>query len=79
MRIYAPERTDSVVSVTPTRSVYKRRAEINRLVFREVELRPDNFELDAEALLDSVDNSTRLIFLFVRPTTRPATCWTANQ
>lgn len=63
MRIYAPERTDSVVSVTPTRSVYKRRAEINRLVFREVELRPDNFELDAEALLDSVDNSTRLIFL----------------
>lgn len=63
MRIYAPDRTDSVVSVTPTRSVYRRRAEINRLHFREVPLRSVDFDLNAEALLDSVDNTTRAIFL----------------
>lgn len=63
MRVYAPDRTDGVVSVSPTRSVYKRRAEINRLAFREVALRAEDFDLDTESLLDNVDNSTRIIFL----------------
>lgn len=63
MRIYAVYGRDSVLSVEPTRSVYRRRAMINRLEYRQVKLKDETFALDVEALLDAVSATTKMIFL----------------
>lgn len=63
MRLYAMPGKDSVLSVTPTRSVYKVRARINRLCYREVPLCPSDFSLDVDALLSAIDDSVKLIFI----------------
>lgn len=63
MRVYALPCRDSVVSVSPTRGIYKRRAMVNRLEYREVVLDDDGFSLNAEKLLDTVSATTKIIFL----------------
>lgn len=63
MRVYALPNRDSVVAAVPTRSLYKRRALINRLEYREAPLRNTDYELQAEAVLDAVSETTQLIFL----------------
>lgn len=54
---------DDIVTARPTRTIYNRRARINRLGCREVSLRENDFSLDPEALLNAVGTTTRLIFL----------------
>lgn len=63
MRVCALPGRDSVASVSPTRTIYQRRALINRLEYREAPLMPDDFALNAEALLDIVSQTTKMIFL----------------
>lgn len=63
MRIFALPNRDSVVAISPTRSIYKRRALINRLDYREAPLRENDFELDANAVLNAVSETTKIIFL----------------
>lgn len=63
MRVAALPGRDSVASVEPTRSIYKRRALINRLEYRTANLRADDFSLDTGALLDTVSRTTKMIFL----------------
>lgn len=63
MRLYAVPTHDSVAAAAPTRSLYRRRALINRLEYREARLTADDYALDVEALLDVVSQTTKLIFL----------------
>lgn len=63
MRIYALSGRDSVASVAPTRTIYKRRALVNRLEYREANLREDDFSLNTELLLDTVSQTTKMVFL----------------
>ncbi len=63
MRAFALPGRDSVAAAEPTRGVYRRRAMVNRLEYREAPLRTDDFAFQAEALLNVVSDSTQLIFL----------------
>ena len=63
MRVYALPNRDSVVAADPTRSIYKRRAIINRVEYREAALKENDFELDAERILEVVSETTKIIYL----------------
>lgn len=63
MRVYALPTRDSVVAAEPTRSIYKRRAVVNRVEYREAALRETDYELDAERVLEAVSDTTKMIFL----------------
>ncbi len=63
MRAFALEGRDSVAAAEPTRSIYCRRAAVNRLEYREAPLRKDDFALEADALLNVVSDTTSLLFL----------------
>lgn len=63
MRVYALPGRDCVAGVIPTRSIYKRRALVNRLEYREAKLREEDFSLDTDALIDVVSQTTKMIFL----------------
>lgn len=63
MRLYAFPGRDSLVCLTPTRDLYRRRATLNHIECREVALRENYFSLDVEAVLDAVDDTTQMIFL----------------
>lgn len=63
MRVYALPNRDSVVAAEPTRSIYKRRAIINRVEYREAALKENDFELDAERILEAVSETTKIIYL----------------
>ena len=56
--------TDNIVTTSPTFSMYRHYADIQGAFVREVPLDKDNdFALDSEALLDAVDDETRIVFL----------------
>ena len=63
MRAFALFNRDSVVAAVPTRTVYERRAAVNRLEYREASLRPSDFELQAESVLNVVSETTKIIYL----------------
>jgi histidinol-phosphate aminotransferase len=64
IRVFCRAGLDNVVTTTPTFSMYKHYAEVQDAELREVETTPENnFETDAETLLQACDDSTRLIFL----------------
>jgi histidinol-phosphate aminotransferase len=64
IRVFCRAGLDNVVTTTPTFSMYKHYAEVQDAELREVETTPENnFETDAEAVLQACDESTRLIFL----------------
>lgn len=63
MRIFATPGTDRVLSVSPTRSIYGRRAAINRLAYHQVALDSSDYSLNIDDLLESVDQSTKIIYL----------------
>lgn len=63
LRTYTLPQNDSVVTVVPTRMIYKRRAKINRVECREVALKADNFELDIESILNQISENTKILFL----------------
>jgi histidinol-phosphate aminotransferase len=64
IRVFCRAGQDNIVTTTPTFSMYKHYAEVQGAELREVETTPDNnFETDADTLLQTCDDSTRLIFL----------------
>lgn len=62
-RIFAIGGRDSVASISPTRTIYRRRAILNRLEYREAALKAGTWALKAATLLDTISNTTQLIFL----------------
>jgi histidinol-phosphate aminotransferase len=64
IRVFCNAGQDSIVTSTPTFSMYRHYADIQAAELREVEAVPDNdFALDPDALLDACDKATRLVFL----------------
>lgn len=61
---------DNVVAIDPTYGMYKVCADINDVEYRPVRMNED-FDFDADTLLENVDDHTKLIFS-VRPTIRRA-------
>jgi len=62
-RIYAVQGRDSVLEATPTRSIYRRRAQLNRLECRDVPLTEDTWQLPINKVLDTASPTTKLLFL----------------
>lgn len=62
IRIFCEPRIDNVVAIDPTYGMYQVCADVNDVEYRKVVL-DDNFDLDAQKLLDNTDNNTKLIFL----------------
>jgi histidinol-phosphate aminotransferase len=64
IRVFCRAGEDNVVTTSPTFSMYRHYARIQGAELREVEaLRDDDFTVDADSVLQSCDESTRLIFL----------------
>ncbi len=63
LRTYALPTRDSIVIPCPTRTVYKRRAMVNRVECREAQLKTDDFELDADNVVNCISSTTKLLFL----------------
>lgn len=63
MRAFALPCRDSVASAGPTRSIYRRRAAVNRLEYREAALRREDFSLNTDVLLNVISQTTKMIFL----------------
>ncbi|MBQ8423075.1 MAG: histidinol-phosphate transaminase [Coprobacter sp.] len=61
-RAFCEPGIDNVLSVDPTYGMYKVCADINNVEYRAVCLNAD-FDIDVEALLDRVDEHTKVIFL----------------
>ncbi|WP_283686282.1 histidinol-phosphate transaminase [Dysgonomonas sp. Marseille-Q5470] len=62
IRIFCEPRTDNIVAVDPTYGMYQVCAEVNDVEYRKVLLN-ENFDLDAQKLLEKTDRNTKLIFL----------------
>lgn len=62
IRAFCEPGRDAVVSISPSYGMYEVAADVNDVDFRKVLLTPD-FRLDAEALLKSVDERVKIIFL----------------
>ena len=62
IRAFCEPGTDNIISIKPTYGMYKVCAEINNVEFREVLLKPD-YQPDINALLQSVDEHSKLMFL----------------
>ncbi len=64
IRVFCRAGHDSIVTTTPTFSMYRHYAEVQGAVLREVETQRDNdFAIDPDAILRGCDDTTRLIFL----------------
>ena len=64
IRVFCRAGQDNIVTTTPTFSMYRHYAEIQGTELREVETaRDSNFAIDADAILETCDETTRLIFL----------------
>lgn len=62
IRIFCEPRVDNIVAIDPTYGMYQVCADINDVEYRKVLLNED-FTLDVNRLLSTVDNNTKLIFL----------------
>lgn len=62
IRIFCEPRIDNIVAVDPTYGMYQVCAEVNDVEYRKVLLN-ENFDLDAQKLLEKADRNTKLIFL----------------
>lgn len=62
IRIFCEPRIDNIVAVDPTYGMYQVCAEVNDIEYRKVLLN-ENFDLDAQKLLEKTDDNTKLIFL----------------
>ena len=64
IRVFCRAGQDSIVTTTPTFSMYRHYAEVQGADLREVETRPEtDFAVDPDTILDACDETTRLIFL----------------
>ena len=61
-RGFCEPKTDNIITVPPTYGMYKVLAGVNDVENREVILR-DDLELDVDAILEQVDERTKLIFI----------------
>ncbi len=62
IRIFCEPRINNIVAVDPTYGMYQVCAEVNDVEYRKVLLN-ENFDLDAQKLLEKTDRNTKLIFL----------------
>lgn len=62
IRAFCDPGLDSIISIAPSYGMYEVAANINNVDFIKVSLTPD-FELDADALLEKVDEWVKVIFL----------------
>ncbi|WP_029903994.1 histidinol-phosphate transaminase [Prevotella sp. 10(H)] len=62
IRIFCEPRIDNIVAIDPTYGMYQVCANVNDVEYRKV-LLDENFDLDAQRLLDKTDNNTKLIYL----------------
>ena len=62
IRIFCEPKEDNIAAIDPTYNMYKVCADINNVEYRPVLLN-DDFSLDAERLLQSVDDHTKIVFL----------------
>jgi histidinol-phosphate aminotransferase len=62
IRVFCEPRIDNIVAVDPTYGMYQVCADVNDTEYRKV-LLDDNFDIDAQRLLDKADGNTKLIFL----------------
>ena len=62
IRAFCQPAVDCIVSITPSYGMYEVAANVNDVEFRKVELTAD-FELDADKLLEEVDEWVKIIFL----------------
>lgn len=63
MRMCAVPGKDGVLSVSPTRGIYKRRAAVNHLKYIEVPLNQTDFSLNMDSLLAAIDETVKIVFL----------------
>ena len=61
-RVFCQPQMDNVVAIDPTYGMYKVCADINDISYRSV-LLDENFQFDAQQLLNKTDQQTKLIFL----------------
>lgn len=62
IRIFCEPRIDNIVAIDPTYGMYKVCADVNDVEYRKVLLNED-FDINAESLLEKTDKNTKLIFL----------------
>lgn len=62
IRIFCEPRIDNIVAIDPTYGMYQVCADVNDIEYRKV-LLDENFDLDADKLLEKADRNTKLIFL----------------
>jgi histidinol-phosphate aminotransferase len=62
IRIFCEPKEDNIVAIDPTYGMYQVCSDINNVEYRKVLLKED-FSLDAEKLLNRVDNKTKVLFL----------------
>ena len=62
IRIFCEPKEDNIVAIDPTYGMYKVCADINNVEYRTILLNND-YSLNAEHLLDAVDEHTKVIFL----------------
>ncbi len=63
LRVFCNPGLEEAVSVTPSRSVYARRARLNEVRCTQVPLDDETFALNADAVVESVRHNTKVIFL----------------
>lgn len=62
IRAFCEPGTDNIVSIDPTYGMYKVAADVNNIKVKNVSLTED-FDLDAEKLLNAIEQNTKLVFL----------------
>lgn len=62
IRVFCEPGIDNIVAIDPTYGMYKVCADINNVEYRPVLLN-NNFELEAEKLLNETDENTKLVYL----------------
>lgn len=61
LRIFCRPETDSLLVMSPSRSIYARRAELNEVPYGEVPLKEGTFDLNIDSVLERVHPSTKMI------------------
>lgn len=62
IRAFCDPGTDNIVAIDPTYGMYQVAADVNGVEYRKVKL-SDDFEMDADVVLEAADEHTKLIFL----------------
>lgn len=62
VRIFCEPRIDNIVAIDPTYGMYQVCADVNDVEYRKVLLN-ENFDIDAQKILERTDEKTKLIFL----------------